>query len=366
MHVRIHTFADDLHALAVAHGLKRLGATYELVFNHTLASDGSFHIRLGAEHEALGFDREAEHNPSAIWFRRFRRINIPDWIDARDHRPAEGEWDAALRSLRLISPSATGAFCVNPAKEAAAAGLKPVQLQKAVMAGLRIPETLITNSVDEVRAFERDAGPIIYKSLISPGWVLENDVDTWIPTTPVRAAELPADSLQACPGIFQTYVEKAFEVRMTVMGREVFAVRINSQNDPRTVTDWKARAGSTQDLLGGLVSPPDQVRDAVFTLMEDLGLVFGCFDFIVGPKEVWTFLEVNPQGQFLWLEAEDGAVNLLDAFCRFLLSGDPEFRYRPDDDRLIFREVMRGPRDPAWIAANRDIPAYLDPFIVME
>lgn len=32
--------------------------------------------------------------------------------------------------------------------------------------------------------------------------------------------------------------------------------------------------------------------------MRKLGIIFGCFDFIVTPDEEYVFLEVNPMGQF--------------------------------------------------------------------
>jgi D-alanine-D-alanine ligase-like ATP-grasp enzyme len=37
-------------------------------------------------------------------------------------------------------------------------------------------------------------------------------------------------------------------------------------------------------------------------MMEDFHIVFGAFDFIVTPDDEWVFLEVNPNGQWLWLE----------------------------------------------------------------
>ena len=36
--------------------------------------------------------------------------------------------------------------------------------------------------------------------------------------------------------------------------------------------------------------------------MRDFELKFGAFDFIVNKSDEWIFLEINPNGQWLWLE----------------------------------------------------------------
>ncbi|HEX6374719.1 MAG TPA: hypothetical protein VFZ91_03255 [Allosphingosinicella sp.] len=349
----------------MAYALRQLGSTYELVFNHTLAGGGGFRLRLGELENGLSFAPK-HATPDTIWFRRFTRINIPDWVHPLDRRNAEGEWDAVLRSLRQLSRGRGSPFCVNPPEEAFGAGLKPVQLAAASRVGLTIPETLVSNSKAEVLAFEKDVGQIIYKSLISPGWVLPGDVDTWIPTTPIKAQDLPESSLQACPGIFQAYVPKAFEARVTVMGHEIFAVAIDSQSDPKTQVDWKGRGGSTRGMLRGRIEPPPEVRSNILALMRELKIIFGCLDFVIRPDGEWVFLEVNPQGQFLWVEREDESFPLLDAFTRFLLSNDDHFTYEPPDKPISLCQMARAPADQAWIEANRAIPPYIDPYIAFE
>ncbi len=54
--------------------------------------------------------------------------------------------------------------------------------------------------------------------------------------------------------------------------------------------------------------------------MKKLGLVFGCFDFIVTPDNEYYFLEVNEQGQFLWIEEVNPDIKILDAFVNLLIS----------------------------------------------
>lgn len=54
--------------------------------------------------------------------------------------------------------------------------------------------------------------------------------------------------------------------------------------------------------------------------MRQLGIVFGCFDFIITPDDEYIFLEVNEMGQFLWIEEILPELKLLDKFCEFLVS----------------------------------------------
>ena len=67
-------------------------------------------------------------------------------------------------------------------------------------------------------------------------------------------------------------------------------------------------------------------------LLRRLGLVFGCIDFIVTPEGEYVFLEVNQMGQFLWVELANPEFPLLQAFAEFLVSQDPEFRFRSAPD----------------------------------
>jgi hypothetical protein len=82
--------------------------------------------------------------------------------------------------------------------------------------------------------------------------------------------------------------------------------------------------------------------------MARAGIVFGCFDFIVTPSGETCFLEVNPMGQFLWLELHLPELPLLDAMCAFLVSGDPRFVHDGQGERLAFSDYCqwRGVRRP--------------------
>jgi hypothetical protein len=85
---------------------------------------------------------------------------------------------------------------------------------------------------------------------------------------------------------------------------------------------------------------PPSVRQRCVELMQELGIVFGCFDFIVTPRGDPVFLEVNQMGQFLFLEAYTD-LPILDAFAEFLLAGRPDFDWKLGSSSLRWAQVKQ-------------------------
>ena len=90
-------------------------------------------------------------------------------------------------------------------------------------------------------------------------------------------------------------MEKNYEVRLTCVNHSVFAVRIDSEDK----LDWRKNYAG---LKYSVIECPHIIINRCFKLMEDFGLKFGAFDFIVNKSDEWIFLEINPNGQWLWLE----------------------------------------------------------------
>src|SRR5439155_26701150 len=113
-----------------------------------------------------------------------------------------------------------------------------------------------------------------------------------------------AASLQYCPMILQAYVPKRLELRITVVGRQVFAAEIHSQQTHHTRHDWRR-----YDLVHTPHRPhdlPEDVRRLCLRLVERLGLCFGAIDMVLTPEGRYVFLEINPSGQYAWIEELTG------------------------------------------------------------
>lgn len=181
------------------------------------------------------------------------------------------------------------------------AEVKALQLAKASAAGLNTPHTLISNSPAQVAAFVDGLGDreCALKPLMALG---VSDADGYrLPLTTTLPAGHPLDSVATAPTIFQPYVDKEFELRCVVMGDRIFSAKLDSQASERTRTDW--RAGAPRHEVFDL---PEDVAEAIHRLMASFELNFASLDMIVTPEGDYVFLELNPNGQWLWLELELG------------------------------------------------------------
>jgi hypothetical protein len=212
-----------------------------------------------------------------------------------------GNWQAAL--LGVMQTAFHGAWVSAPT-ETAAAESKMTQLRVARDVGLSVPETLVTTDPECLRAFVASLnGEVIVKALkdTSLGQLAT------LAVTPEMVALEP--SVKMAPAIWQRKIAGRHHLRVCVFGSQVIAALLSSN-----LLDWR---------------PDPDLRAAEFTLEEDicrrlrdmlnrLGLRMGVFDFKLDEAGRPWWLELNPQGQFLFLE-NLGSLDLLTPFCQFLL-----------------------------------------------
>lgn len=365
--ILIPTYPQDLHAFEVALALEDRG--HEAVLWHgsdfpTLAS-ASIEIRdERLDWEIAGPDLDRGRPPfDVVWHRRPTPPALPGNMHPGDLPVARRECRSFLDGLyHLVAPDA---FWVNPLPSFERAENKPVQLREAVRAGLSVPPTLMSNDPARIRHFlDEFQGRAVYKPFNPAQWDADDQMAVLL-TSEITAEDLPEDELlRLTPGIFQARVDKAHELRVTVMGRHVVTARLPSQEVEETRLDWRA-AGSKLRIEPDRL--PDDVEAACLRLMRSLGITFGCFDFIVTPEGGHVFLEVNPAGQFLWVEEANPGIPLLAPFVDFLLSRDPGFRWRTAADaprhadyapRALDRVRALHPRhrDPDSTYVSSDLP----------
>src|SRR5262249_3569975 len=129
-----------------------------------------------------------------------------------------------------------------------------------------------------------------------------------------------AEAIRYCPLIFQAYVPKRVELRITVVGQQVFAAEIHSQQTNHTRHDWRHYDFHRTPYFAHPL--PAEVQQCCLRLVERLGLCYGAIDMVLTPKGRYVFLEINPNGQYLWVEQETG-LPISDALCDLLMSGSP-------------------------------------------
>ncbi len=178
---------------------------------------------------------------------------------------------------------------------------KPVQLCAAVACGLRVPRTVVTNEPETARAFVADVGRAVYKPFGGSG-VDDDDGFRQVFCTVVDLEQCGNPNISRTMHLFQQWVPKDYEVRLTVVDGQFFAARIDGGSEAAQV-DWRSDYGA---LTYQAVETPDVIRSQVSALLDKLGLRFGALDFVVAPDGEWIFIECNPNGQWAWIEDETG------------------------------------------------------------
>lgn len=195
------------------------------------------------------------------------------------------------QSTRIMSPPAN----------IWAAEHKIHQLTTAKAAGLDIPATVITNDPDEIRrAFSLFAGNMIIKP-VRTGFVDCDGEQRAIYTSRVLESHMSqVESARLSPAIVQPLIDKRCDVRVTAVGTKLFVAEIDSQGDPAAAVDW--RRTENPNLPHRRATLPEGVENSIRRLLNNLGLVFGALDLVRTPDDRYVFLEVNPNGQWVWMD----------------------------------------------------------------
>ncbi|WP_331720768.1 ATP-grasp ribosomal peptide maturase (plasmid) [Streptomyces sp. NBC_01136] len=235
----------------------------------------------------------------AVYYRAPGSFQFPDGMTEPEERFAAAQARAGLGGVL----SSLRCRWVNHPTAMARAEYKPVQLHTARTCGLRIPPTMITSRPDDVRAFAADvAGDIVCKPVASPV-LIENGGLKSVYTHRLRPCDLDdLRGISTTAHLFQAWVSKDYEVRVTFVGGRMFAAAIHAGSDAAH-EDWRSDYGS---LTYTTTRIPEPVTEGMIRLMGALNLRYGAADFVVDPEGRWWFLEVNPCGQWDWIQGATG------------------------------------------------------------
>ncbi|MEU6326004.1 ATP-grasp ribosomal peptide maturase [Streptomyces sp. NPDC047049] len=188
---------------------------------------------------------------------------------------------------------------------------KPLQLAVAERVGLTVPPTLISNDLDEIRGFIAEHGQVIYKALRWTPYRRNDGVGLTTWAEPVTADEVD-EGVAVVPHLFQARVDKVADVRVVIVGPKVFAIRIDSD-----LLDWRA---DYSKLSYEPIALSPQVEHALAEHLDLFGLASGSYDLCITRDGDLHWLELNPNGQWGWLEDETG-LPIASAFADLLEQG---------------------------------------------
>lgn len=241
---------------------------------------------------------------SAVWNRRFD-------VGARLPLDMPREMrHAALAEARSLLDEALGGldvFALDPMAVHRSGGRKRTQLIAARAVGLRVPRTVMTNDAAAVRALAAECPDGIVCKMTHAFEVPTAEGAAVLFTNTLGPDDIAAldEGLALCPMTFQEQIVKARELRVVIVGDRMWAAAIDSQAEAGAEVDWR-RKGAETIAAWVPVTLPDAIEGRLRALMKRLGLGYGSVDLIETPAGEHVFLEVNPGGEYFWLEDHCG------------------------------------------------------------
>jgi hypothetical protein len=225
----------------------------------------------------------------SVWCRRvFPPHYDPALRNADDRLFVQRTWREMLWGTIL---SLDAELLSDPFKQHAAT--KPLQLVVAKRVGLSIPETLITNDADRAREFVNRHNSLVIHKVMAVAFGQFLYTKCWDGDD-----DKALDELVLAPIILQRQVTGTQELRITIVGDECFAAEF----EPSGHVDGRLDSATPYRPH----QLPAEVERKLLAVMRVLGLSYATIDMRIDAQGDYVFLELNPQGQYLYVEILTG------------------------------------------------------------
>ena len=248
---------------------------------------------------------------TAVWYRRSIHPILDSSLTPAERHFVTGE----LRHLAMGLVLNPDVVWVNPIDKVSVAEQKLYQLRIAARLGFRVPRTLVSADVDELRNFvSKNRLGTICKPIFH-GMFFDGTSHNAVYTRRIDSEEVNENNVGAYPILLQEEIARIADVRVTFIGNHCFAVDIVGDT---SLIDWR---DPNIDVNYTISSVDDTTLSLCRRMLMELGLKYGAFDFIRAPCGDLIFLELNPTGEWAWLEDKVG-FELRDAFIELLYRGE--------------------------------------------
>jgi hypothetical protein len=197
------------------------------------------------------------------------------------------QWMSFVKNLLIFKD----AIWLNNPEKTYKAENKIVQLQYAKSIGFNIPYTIVTNGSPELEN-ER----YVVKSLDTAFFNIKGK-EGFVYSNILQKEEIQNANLEWAPVVIQEYIYPKTDIRVTVVGNDVFATSITSKGKGVEI-DWRI---VKDDVDFTTISLPIHIKEKCSQLVKELGLNFGAIDLLKTEENDYLFLEINPTGEWAWL-----------------------------------------------------------------
>ncbi|MEX1828480.1 RimK family alpha-L-glutamate ligase [Luteibacter sp. CQ10] len=270
--------------------------------------------------------------PDVVWRRRIYPRDPNPRVHASDRRFVEGELRQFERSILELIHHRGGAHWVNPPTGAALAENKLLQLRIAAKAGAIIPVTLVSRDPVEVKAFISEHGAVVVKPQIGHFWINDGEVAFQTQASIVSpSTPLDDDAIRVCPMIYQEKIKKVADIRVVKMGDSCTAIRMEQP------TAGDARIDSRLNMFhpemrASAFPVCARIKAIMDAMCDQLGIVYASCDFAQTSEGDLVFLDLNPAGQFMFLESFVPSIPIMHQFTNFLIGKKDDRRVLTIDD----------------------------------
>lgn len=264
-------------------------------------------------------------------------LNSSDIFSAYYRREAEPELDKLIKRKEdklFARTEIVGAldtiwdtlncFWVNHPRYSTSLMTKVAQTHYGGLIGLRVPKTIITSNYNEVVNFYNKCNQSIVAKQLGNARGSQDWIEGRLYTQKIEPKHLKLfKNAKLAPVMLQEAIEKKFELRITVVGNNMFPVKIDSQYTNATKNDW--RRGPIGKIPHEKFEIPPIIKNKLLQLHKRLNLIYSGTDMVVTPKNEYVLLELNPNGEYVWTEVLTG-LPITKAICDLLLNKNRDAR----------------------------------------
>lgn len=317
--ILISTKRGDIHASALLWALEQLSIESQAIYPAEIIKDRDrFFFRTSNEerHICANSITDLAEKAKAIWFRKFPHSLRSNSTQEELSEFEQGNIDETYSTyaIDLQYSLASLVNSINAPQNVLPFIGKMHQLALAERCGFKVPDTIITASAEQALKHFGSNRDIVYKPYRHNAWQLKDGSFRFAPTSIISTGELESGDIS--PAIFQQHINKVAEYRVVVLGQRIITMAQRPKQAERQI-DWR-------DMLSGqyefqIAELPEAVQRCCHNFMTQSRLDCAAIDIAQNESGDYYFLEVNPSGQFLFIEEFCPEAKMLQAAIRLII-----------------------------------------------